>query len=86
MPILFSSPIASDYVKNKSFMIFCKKFDLVEQSLQNFAKDIHLGVEMANNLSEPMFLPTLVDQIFKHSQKLGYGNEDPSAVFMRVRH
>lgn len=86
MQILFSTPMASDYVINKSFMIFSKKFDLVEQSLQNFAKDIHLGIEMSSNLSQPMFLPSLVDQIFKHSQKLGYGNADPSAVFMRVRH
>lgn len=86
MPILFSTSIASDYIKSKALMVFCKNFDLVEQSLQNLERDIRLGMEMSNNLSEPMFLPSIVDQIFKHCQKLGYGDMDPAAVFMRVRH
>lgn len=86
MPILFSTPIASDYVKSKAVMVFCKKFDLMEQPLKDLQKDIRFAMEMANNVSEPMYLLAVVDQILKHCQKLGYGDVDPAAVFMRIRH
>lgn len=86
MPILIATSIASEYVKSKALMIFYKKFDLVEQSLQDFQKDIRLAMEMTNDISEPMPLLSLVNQIFTHCQKLGYGDLDPAAVFMRVRH
>lgn len=86
MPILIATSIASEYVRSKALMIFCKKFDLVEQSLQDLQKDIQLAMEMTNDLSEPMPLLSVVNQIFKHCKKLGYGDLDPAAVFMRVRH
>lgn len=86
MPILFSTPIASDYVKSKAVMVFCKNFDLMEQPLKDLQKDIRFAMEMANNMSEPMYLLSVVDQILKHCQKLGYGDVDPAAIFMRIRH
>lgn len=86
MPIILEAPFACDYLKSKADMIFRKNFTIVEQSMKNMGRDIRLGIEMSNCLSEPMFLATLVDQIFKHCQKLGYGEQDPSAIFMRVRH
>lgn len=86
MPIILNTPFACDYLKCKTDKIFHKNFTVVEQSMQNMGTDIRHGMNMSNDLSEPMFLATLVDQIFKHCQKLGYGDQDPSAVFMRVRH
>lgn len=86
MPIILNTPLACDYLKSKADMIFHKNFTVVEQSMQNMGTDIRHGMNMSNDLSQPMLLATLVDQIFKHCQKLGYGEQDPSAVFMRVRH
>lgn len=86
MPILCNTPIASDYFMATTFMILRKKFDLVEQSMQNLGEDIKLGLEMSTDVSEPMIMSSLGEQFFKHCQKLGYGEMDPAAVFMRVRH
>lgn len=86
MPIILNTPLACDYLKSKADMLFRKNFSLVEQSMQNLGRDIRLGMEMSNYLSQPMCMAALVDQIFKHCQKLGYGDLDPSAIFMRVRH
>lgn len=87
MPIILNTPLACDYLKNKIDMIFHKNFNLVEQSLQNLGKDIKLALEMSNESSgESMILTALVNQIFNHCQKLGYGDKDPSAIFLRIRH
>lgn len=86
MPIFLKSPLASSYVNSKSLMIFHKNFDPVEQSLRNLAEDVRSGIKMSNDVSESMFLPAIMDQIFKHAEKVGDGDKDPSSVFMRVRY
>lgn len=85
-PIILSTFPRCDYLINKADMILNKNFKLVEQSLQNMARDIRMGMELSQIYSQPMPLCSLADQIFKHCIKLGYGEKDPSAVFMRVRH
>lgn len=87
LPNLFTTtPISSDYIKSKIFRIFEKNFTLNEQSLQNLEKDVKMGLDMSGNVSGTMCLSSLAHQMLKHSHKLGYGEFDPSAVFMRIRH
>lgn len=85
-PIILNTFLTCDYLKAKADMILNNNFKLVEQSLQNMARDIKMGMELSHIYSQPMPVCSLTNQIFKHCIKLGYGEKDPSALFMRIRH
>lgn len=84
--ILETFTLSCDYLKTKVDMVLSNNFKLTEQSLQNMSRDIQMGMELSHVNREPLPLCSVANQIFKHSVKLGYGDKDPSAIFMRARH
>lgn len=86
LKIFFVSPFFGDYMKSKVLMILQKKFGVVEQSLKNLERDLKVSLDLSESVSEPMVLSSVTHQMFKHCHNLGYGELDPSAVFMRNRH
>lgn len=48
-------------------------------------KDINLALGMGHLLEQPLPLAAAANEIFKHAKRLGYGEHDMAAVYIRAR-
>ncbi|KAJ8941734.1 hypothetical protein NQ318_023330 [Aromia moschata] len=71
--------------QGKANIIIEKNFGNVEQSLQNLQKDMKLGLELSNQIGQPMELASAANEIFKHCRRLDFSNQDASCIYMRTR-
>ncbi|KAG5879526.1 hypothetical protein JTB14_029892 [Gonioctena quinquepunctata] len=78
--------LSSPYLKGKANLIVEKNFNNEDLSLKNMQKDIRLGLELSNELEQPMLLSSMANQIFKHCRKLDYGNHDAAAIHLRNKY
>lgn len=53
--------------------------------LQHMQKDLRLALEMGDQLEQPLPLTATTNEMFKHAKRLGYGEHDVSAVYIRSR-
>jgi len=55
------------------------------QPLQHMQKDLKLALNMGDQLEQPLPLTASANEVFKHAKRLGYGEHDVSAVYIRAR-
>lgn len=55
------------------------------QPLQHMQKDLKLSLNMGDQLEQPLPLTATANEVFKHAKRLGYGEHDTSAVYIRAR-
>ncbi len=48
-------------------------------------KDLNLVLGMGHQLEQPLPLAASANEIFKHAKRLGYGEHDVAAVYIRAR-
>ncbi|TRY70634.1 hypothetical protein TCAL_17284 [Tigriopus californicus] len=53
--------------------------------LQHMQKDLKLALNMGDQLEQPLPLSASANEVFKHAKRLGYGEHDTSAVYIRAR-
>ena len=53
--------------------------------LQHMQKDLKLSLNMGDQLEQPLPLTASANEVFKHAKRLGYGDHDTSAVYIRAR-
>lgn len=53
--------------------------------LQHMQKDLKLSLQMGDQLDQPLPLTASANEVFKHAKRLGYGDHDTSAVYIRAR-
>jgi len=53
--------------------------------LQHMQKDLRLSLQMGDQLEQPLPLTATANEVFKHAKRLGYGEHDVSAVYIRAR-
>jgi 3-hydroxyisobutyrate dehydrogenase len=53
--------------------------------LQHMQKDLKLSLNMGDQLDQPLPLTASANEVFKHAKRLGYGDHDTSAVYIRAR-
>ncbi|XP_052130777.1 cytokine-like nuclear factor N-PAC [Frankliniella occidentalis] len=55
------------------------------QALQHMAKDLKLALGMGDTLDHPLPITASVNEVYKHAKRLGYGDHDVSAIYIRTR-
>lgn len=55
------------------------------QPLQHMQKDLNLALGMGHTLEQPLPLAATANEVFKHAKRLGYGEHDAAAVYIRAR-
>uniref|UniRef100_A0A1B6KTN4 Uncharacterized protein n=2 Tax=Graphocephala atropunctata TaxID=36148 RepID=A0A1B6KTN4_9HEMI len=53
--------------------------------LQHLQKDLKLSLSLGDQLEQPLPLTASANEVFKHAKRLGYGEHDASAVYIRAR-
>jgi len=53
--------------------------------LKHMQKDLKLSLNMGDQLDQPLPLSASANEVFKHAKRLGYGDHDTSAVYIRAR-
>lgn len=53
--------------------------------LMHMQKDLKLTLNMGDQLEQPLPLTASANEVFKHAKRLGYGEHDTSAVYIRAR-
>ncbi|XP_012273694.1 putative oxidoreductase GLYR1 homolog [Orussus abietinus] len=53
--------------------------------LQHMQKDLRLSLGMSDQLEQPLPLAAAANEVYKHAKRLGYGQHDASAVYIRAR-
>merc|ERR1719361_1527086 len=53
--------------------------------LQHMQKDLRLSINLGDQLEQPLPLTASANEVFKHAKRLGYGEHDTSAVYIRAR-
>lgn len=48
-------------------------------------KDLRLCLGMSDQLQQPLPLAAAANEVYKHSKRLGYGEHDASAIYIRAR-
>lgn len=48
-------------------------------------KDLKLALGMGDSLDTPLPITASVNEVYKHAKRLGYGDHDVSAVYIRTR-
>lgn len=54
-------------------------------ALSHMQKDLKLTLSMADTLEQPLPLAAASNEVYKHAKRLGYGDHDASAVYVRAR-
>ncbi|KAJ8895248.1 hypothetical protein PR048_000573 [Dryococelus australis] len=84
-------PMILEKGKGKSYIINDDVPAIVEgqfpthQPLQHMQKDLKLSLLMGDQLEQPLPLTATTNELFKHAKRLGYGEHDASAVYIRAR-
>ena len=54
-------------------------------ALKHMQKDLKLSLTMSDQLEQPLPLTAAANEVFKHAKRVGYGDHDVSAVYIRAR-
>ncbi|XP_050307688.1 cytokine-like nuclear factor N-PAC [Anthonomus grandis grandis] len=86
MDIFNMTSMASPYLSSKAKKIIDKDFKTVDQSIKNIQKDIRLALGLSDDLMQPLMMASTANEVFKHSRKLGFDDQDCSCVYMKARY
>jgi len=53
--------------------------------LQHMQKDLKLAIMLGDQVEQPLPLTASAKEVFKHAKRLGYGEHDAAAVYVRAR-
>ncbi|XP_043188188.1 putative oxidoreductase GLYR1 homolog [Amphibalanus amphitrite] len=56
-----------------------------QMALKHMQKDLKLSLTMSDQLEQPLPLTAAANEMFKHAKRVGYGDHDVSAVYIRAR-
>ncbi|CAG0895542.1 unnamed protein product [Cyprideis torosa] len=56
-----------------------------QTALQHMQKDLRLALGLSDQLEAPLTLSATANELYKHAKRLGYGEHDVSAVYIRAR-
>ena len=56
-----------------------------QMALKHMQKDLKLSLTMSDQLEQPLPLTAAANEVFKHAKRVGYGDHDVSAVYIRAR-
>jgi len=52
--------------------------------IQHMQKDLKLSLNVGSQLEQPLPLTATANKVFKHVKRLGYGEHDTSAVYIKA--
>lgn len=55
------------------------------QALKHIQKDLSMSLNWSDILEQPCPITASVNEVFKHAKRLGYGDHDSSAVYIRTK-
>jgi len=84
LEVLELTGLACPILLNKGKSIIDGGFP-THQPLQHMQKDLQLSLNMGDTLEQPLPLTASANEVFKHAKRLGYGEHDVSAVYIRAR-
>jgi 3-hydroxyisobutyrate dehydrogenase len=84
LEILNLTSTSSALIRSKGQAILESNF-ATHQPLQNIQKDLNLVLGLGNSLEQPLPLAATTNEVYKHAKRLGYGEHDISAVYIRAR-
>jgi 3-hydroxyisobutyrate dehydrogenase len=84
LEILQLTSLACPLIQDKGRAIIEGGFP-TNHPLQHMQKDLKLTLNMADQLEQPLPLTASANEVFKHAKRLGYGEHDTSAVYIRAR-
>ncbi|XP_063228263.1 cytokine-like nuclear factor N-PAC isoform X2 [Bacillus rossius redtenbacheri] len=84
MEVLELTALACPMILEKGKAIVEGQFP-THQPLQHMQKDLKLSLMMGDQLEQPLPLTATTNELFKHAKRLGYGEHDASAVYIRAR-
>jgi len=84
LEVLELTGLACPILLNKGKSIIDGGFP-THQPLQHMQKDLKLSLSMGDTLEQPLPLTASANEVFKHAKRLGYGEHDVSAVYIRAR-
>jgi len=84
LEVLELTGLACPILLNKGRSIIDGGFP-THQPLQHMQKDLKLSLNMGDSLEQPLPLTASANEVFKHAKRLGYGEHDVSAVYIRAR-
>ncbi len=84
LEILQLTSLACPLIQDKGKAIIEGGFP-THHPLQHMQKDLKLTLNMADQLEQPLPLTASANEVFKHAKRLGYGEHDTSAVYIRAR-
>jgi len=84
LEVLELTGLACPILLNKGKSIIDGGFP-THQPLQHMQKDLKLSLNMGDTLEQPLPLTASANEVFKHAKRLGYGEHDVSAVYIRAR-
>lgn len=84
LEVLELTGLACPVLLNKGRSIIDGGFP-THQPLQHMQKDLKLSLNMGDTLEQPLPLTASANEVFKHAKRLGYGEHDVSAVYIRAR-
>lgn len=58
---------------------------MTKQPLGHIQKDLRLAIAMSEMCDHPIPITATTNEIFKHAKRLGYGEHDSSAVYIRSK-
>lgn len=56
-----------------------------KQPLGHIQKDLRLALSMSEVCDHPIAITATTNEIYKHAKRLGYGEHDSNAVFIRSK-
>lgn len=84
LEVLELTTMASQMITEKGQAILKGDFP-THLALSHMQKDLKLALSMAETLEQPLPLAAASNEVYKHAKRLGYGDHDASAVYVRAR-
>lgn len=54
-------------------------------ALKLLQKDVNLTIQWSETMEQPCPVSATVNEVFKHSKRLGYSDHDSSSVYVRAK-
>jgi len=58
---------------------------VTNHALKLLQKDVNLTIQWSETMEQPCPVAATVNEVFKHSKRLGYSDHDSSAVYVRAK-
>lgn len=83
LEVLDLTNLKSDMIMEKGMAMLKRKFTTTHMSVSTIQKDLKLAINFADTLQQSMMLAAASSEMFKDAKRLGYGQQDASAVYVK---